>query len=185
MVGLSILFYYLGKQMKKNLILWIMPLVLLAGSQCKKHNAPMPDSMECLINGRPWTASSLATHSYAFTYGDTIFTAVGRDTAFFYSEVVIRVAITSTPGFSLGVPIPFNGNNSPNLLSYFTDSTCEDTTGDVILEEPAISGTVTVTRLDSVHHEFAGTFSATIVLSECADTIKLTDGRFDQYYKNE
>jgi hypothetical protein len=158
-------------------------LMLLAGSQCKKHNATMPDSMECLINGRSWTASSLATHSYAFTYGDTVFTAVGQDTAFLYSEVVIRVAITSTPGFSLGVPIPFNGNNSPNLLSYFTDSTCLDTTGVEIVSVPAISGSVTVTKLDTVHHEFAGTFSATIVLTQCDDTIQLTDGRFDQYYK--
>ncbi len=138
--------------------------------------------MTCFINGGAWTASSSEKQSYAFTYGDTVFTAVGQDTAFLYSEVVIRVAITSTPGFAPGVPIPFNGNQSPNFLSYFTDSSCLSANGLEVINELAISGSVTVTKLDTIHHEFAGTFSASIVFPPCADTIQLTDGRFDQYY---
>lgn len=171
--------------------------VLLGGAQCKKHSALVPDNpyglpnvnepgtAGALINGQPWIASAAALQAsdpVAFTYGDTVFTMNGQDTGFYYSHIVISVA-TRGPGFGVGVPILFNGYNTAALLSYTTDSSCYGVSGVEIVNELAMSGSLTITKLDTVHHEFAGTFSASVPLPPC-DTIQITDGRFDQYYIN-
>jgi hypothetical protein len=178
----------------------IAVVAILAGAQCKKHSALVPDNPYglpnvnepgtegALINGQPWIASASAlaalnpNEPVAFTYGDTVFAVNGQDTGYLYSSITIKVA-TQGPGFGVGVPIPFNGYNTAALLSYFTDSSCYGVGGINLVNGMAMSGSITITKLDTVHHEFAGTFSSSVPLPPC-DTIQITDGRFDQYYIN-
>jgi hypothetical protein len=178
--------------MRSKLFLWLTALALLAGAQCKKHSSIVPDNpyglpnvgepgtMGCLINGKLWIASPAAlspNSAPAFTYGDSVFTAAGQDTGYYYYDINIRVSANGA-GFSVGTPIAVSGGNYPVILSCITDSSC---LGPYNALGNTVSGTVTITKLDTVSHEFAGTFSATIALSPC-DTIQITEGRFDQYY---
>jgi hypothetical protein len=67
--------------------------------------------------------------------------------------------------------------NEPALLTYFTDSSCM---GNTVVNGLAISGSLTITKLDTVLHEIAGTFSGTVPMP--CDTIQITDGQFDQTF---
>jgi len=159
--------------MRKTLYLWIGILALSAGMACKKNSSTAAGSESCLINGKPWVASAAAEPVNApvgFTYGDTVFTVNGQDTGSIWSFISIRVDADS-PGFAVGVPIPLNGFNEPAFLSYFTDSSCYGVGGVNTVNALAISGTVTITKLDTVHHEIAGTFSAVVPMPPC-DTIQ-------------
>lgn len=169
--------------MKKTLYLCIGGVTLLAGMGCKKNSSPAASTESCLINGKSWVASSAALAASnpgappAFTYGDTVFVVNGQDTGNVWSFITITVDADS-PGVAVGVPIPLNGINQPAFLAYFTDSSCN---GVGTVNGLAISGTVTITKLDTVHHEIAGTFSASVPLPPC-DTIQITDGQFDKYF---
>jgi hypothetical protein len=168
--------------MRKTLFLWIGVLALLAGVGCKKNSSTAAGSESCLINGNSWVASSAAlaasnpNEPAAFTSDDTLFVVNGQGAGYYYSAITIKVS-TQGPDFSVGTPIPISGYNTAALLTYFTDSSCM---GNTVVNGLAISGSLTITKLDTVHREIAGTFSATVPMP--CDTIQITDGQFDQTF---
>jgi hypothetical protein len=72
------------------------------------------------------------------------------------------------------------GVASNRYIRYSTFATC---TGNlpVILLRDAVSGTVTITKIDTVKKIIAGTFNCRIPIPNC-DTLNVTDGRFDIGY---
>jgi hypothetical protein len=175
------------------LLLTFLLLAICSGTQCHKAYKFVPDNpyglpnineegtMGCLINTKTWIASADAISGlFSILYTDHFIKMHGRRNGTYAEEIDIEVNL-SNPQFKVGVPMPVDSINT--LISYDADSTC---TGPIagLLGGLAVSGTVTVTQLDTLKNLFSGTFTCVIPLPVC-DTLQLTSGRFSEDFSRQ
>lgn len=161
--------------------------VCLTATECHKNGSPpdnpygLPNATQtgagifaCLVNGRQFIAHYDATLSGAKYSQDTI-GVTGSPKIADFSEVI---------GFQVvGSPIqtgtyPING--MATYAEFLTDSTCLGISFNETAAN-ATSGSVQLTKIDTVNKIISGTFQFVFPIPSC-DTLKVTEGRFDYRY---
>lgn len=147
---------------------------------CKKHDVLPPLTSEgnntfgCLVNGKLWLPKG------ALMQGGTLAEVTVRNDhagASIYADNVdrnsgITLSFYDRPALVIGKP--YDLTDSTFLIEYTDwDGEINCFYGDVI------NGQLKLSKFDPDNKVVSGTFEFTAYSSECGDTVRVTDGRFD------
>lgn len=178
-----------------TLILLIF-LAFVINTNCKKTTQPLsslerlpPITQEgkntfgFLLNGQPWTpagnngTANLSVYVDANykqgTFNITAYRIIGQE-----NRQSIGLGIADSLNFQ---PIPtalILGKQTLSGVSFISNKCTYDFFDDTTYKY----GELKLSKLDKTNRIIAGTFIATFYKTDCGDTIKITDGRFDMRY---
>ncbi|MCF8239088.1 MAG: hypothetical protein K9I85_13080 [Saprospiraceae bacterium] len=175
----------------KYLTILLIAMLYLASS-CQKDNIePKPDlppatmtggnTFGCYINGVPWVASKPPftlftdlTGSYSFqtnTLGIQANKIVQKDGEDLVNETMsIGLALQTTGLYNLR-------SHKYNFRDWVNIATCYSYSIDTLYPHP-----ITITRFDTVNRVASGIFECRMINNQCADTLNITEGRFDMLF---
>ncbi|MFM2268146.1 MAG: hypothetical protein RL757_1587 [Bacteroidota bacterium] len=171
--------------MKKTNFLLLLGLLILGGGCCKEE---LPGGyaykFSCKINGVPWEAK-YKEHEGSFSRNDldvSVFKL--NDTA-----VMQIIATNATNGESLDLFFPFNDTTkitkNYSVLSILMSQTrCG---GNYDMKRNEQVNLIKLTHIDKVSHIVRGSFEFNICArtTQCADTLRITEGIFDLKYQQD
>ena len=170
----------------------LLCLISFSGMKCEKDELGLPPITQTganrvgfLLNGQPWTpkghvgVSANLSINVDFGYNNGVFSirayrydSITKKQEYF--GIGMRDSLNYyTPPFSLALT-----NKGLNRF-YFSDDFCTMFSSDT---DAYSAGKLTISKLDKINKIIAGTFNATLYKPGCADTIRITDGRFDMSY---
>jgi len=164
-------------------ILFVLPLLsILLAASCKKDDLPKAtqtgaNMMAAKVDGKAWQTKACTScigggTALSVNYDDRIFFGISgqnRD-----QNIVITLVIKSLKSTGVYELTTQTNNyvqfyNSKDIIKYYTSNTNK--------------GTITITKLDLANKIISGTFDFTAEdENNPANTIKVTDGRFDVKY---
>ena len=179
--------------MKAN-CLFLLTLLLTASSCKKKDPNALPDTTQegrnsagFLFDGQPWIPewqSSTSTNSPVDASWQR--TSAGRSLSFGFSRLndkEYKNVDFFIPDIRRAGTFLLNQTASPTLgfrnPAYGRYTIDRPTPLRLFLTGPTATGTVTVTRFDTVARVVSGTFDLTVQEETSPETHRLTDGRFD------
>ncbi len=149
-------------------------------STCRDEEELPPITMEgkntfgCKVNGNLWVPKGRLGQSAMLVQmqssGDTIGINIYADDDNTTSGITI--SIFDNP--NLKVNHPYSFKDQPYHVEF---SRVEN--GIVCFYENVVSGSITLSKFEPNENVISGTFEFTVLSSECTDTIKITEGRFD------
>lgn len=158
----------------------------LTATQCHKNASPadnpygLPNATQtgagifaCLINGRNFIAHYDGTWSWAQYAGDSI-GVIGSPKLDIFENIGFEVIANPV------VVGAYNIDGSVTRGYFAADSTCLGTSFN-ITSSNATSGTIQLTKIDTVNKIISGTFHCIFPIPSC-DTLNVTEGRFDYRY---
>jgi hypothetical protein len=167
-------------------------LIWFCFAQCHKDKNPPHDNpyglpnatqtgagvFACLINGQKFIAGREPSYSNgAQLRGDTLAVA-GEPKNGKYFEI-----ISLTIQGNLHQDKIYNIDSINAIVAIATDSTCRGITSNVVTSYSK-SGTIHLTRFDTVNKIVSGIFTNCIFHIPNCDTLRVTNGRFDYHYYN-
>ena len=183
--------------MKKKLMkygIFMIMLCFASCSSCKKEvNALPPETQSgantfgCLVDGRAWIPTGTNAIGskpisggyiaalppiYSNATNISLLTSRDNERISFYIRNVDRVGTYPLNFNTQPEPASLYPQNYGGFISYYTGG------GDFYMTTTTYTGSVEITRADSVNRIVSGRFSFTGV-SSIGKTIKITDGRFD------
>ena len=181
------------KTLQLSLLLFGSALLLLS-SQCKKSDSSPPltelqklpaitqgglNTFGCLINGKAFVpgGGGILANTLSVYYDPTFQGGKFAITAKYYFDNTNQtVNLGADTINSVGT---YNLQLHGRYGIFYVDgrTSCDFST----LYDPPISGTLTITRFDTITRIISGTFSFKVATSRCG-TIDGTDGRFDVKY---
>jgi len=176
----------------RNYFLLLLGLcVILTASRCKKNVGPPSDNpyglpnatqtganiFACRINGQNWISKTEIFYMGASLGNDTL-GITGSAGSYSFQDIIINLYKNFQQGSLYNL-----GDSLKGRLFYLADTSCLGAGGrGSIVTSHAVSGSLTLTRLDRTNKIFSGTFNCRIPIPKC-DTLNVTDGRFDiKYY---
>ncbi|QNH61594.1 hypothetical protein [Hymenobacter sediminicola] len=174
---------------------FLLPALLLTTSACKKEQTELeklPDATQTgtgsagfLLDGVAWLpeASNLSTGSPSSASWQR--TVAGRSLRVSSSRYIDRTTLQIfLPHIKQGGVFQLNqsanppsGFSNPSYSMFIMSKSL--TVPRIFLTGPTATGTVTVTRFDTVARVVSGTFELTVQEETSPETHRLTDGRFD------
>ena len=171
--------------------------LLLLSSQCKKGDSSPPltelqklppitqgglNTFGCLINGTAFKpgGGALLTNVFSVYYDPTFQGGVLAITAKYYFDGSgTKIQIVNLGADTINTVGTYNLQLHSRYGVFYVDSrtNCDFNT----LYDTPISGTLTITRFDTITRIISGTFSFKVTKPTCG-TIEGTDGRFDVTY---
>ena len=174
------------------IILLLFSFISLSSMKCKKDELGLPPATQTgantvgfLLNGQPWTPkgqvgmSANLSLEIDFGYNDGLFGI----RAYRYDSTT-----KNKESFNIGMRDSLNYYSAPFSLSLTNKSLAKfyvsNSSYTFFSNDPGVYaiGGITVSKLDKINRIIAGTFNATLHKPGCADTIKITDGRFDMKF---
>ncbi len=180
-------------RLKQLLYVLVIILPLLFSSACEQNNPGPADPLNrlpeatmtgagtfaCLMNGEPWIANRggfISNISVVYDSQTGVFSANGarnvpEQEAPYDAEGMGISATVNNIGIFQVTHANFGGRMPPCQFQLFeSDHPFDD---DNFLE---------ITRLDTENRIASGRFALFFIDSECGDTLRFTDGRFDQKF---
>jgi hypothetical protein len=177
----------------KKLTYFFVIISLFTFSKCEKNkiddNGLPPatqqgkNTLGFLLNGQPWTPQ-----------GNNGTANLSIDVDFAFNNGIFNIAAYRRLGnnarekIAFGIPDSLNFFKMPITLFLgpntllglgFTNEICDYSSRD---STTFSSGNITISKLDKITGIFAGTFNATLYKTNCVDTIRITNGRFDMKF---
>ncbi len=178
-------------------LLYVMLVMFASCKSCKKEiNLLPPETQEgkntfgCLVDGKAWMpdpggsgaiGSKPIVGGYRSALPPVYFNATNvwldaykdNETISFYIRNVNQVGTYPLNFNTQPKPTSLYPQNYGGYMNYYTGSS------DFYMTNTAYTGSVEITRADSVNRIVSGRFSFTAFDSRTGKTIKVTDGRFD------
>ena len=178
----------------------ILPLASMLALSCTRNhnqnnNNGLPPATQtgagviaCLLNGKPWTIHFYSTDANSFFGsfgGDTL--KIGGSPAPVYTPYnsIQTISIGVWSGIKQGQVYNL-ADSTRSYCKYITDSVCDNAAGGSggygnLYSAYAVSGSIYISKLDTVAQIASGLFSCTFLMQGC-DSTRVTDGRFDIHY---
>lgn len=173
---------------------YILFFLFLSVSSCKKYKTDSPldqlppatqegrNTLGFLLNGEPWTPKGWS--------GGTTNLSLYYDQSYRGGILTINTyrQLSQDNKQSLGITIDslqqkgiYNADKNSNLKFAFTDriKNCEIDYFDTSIYR---MGQLSITKIDKINQIISGTFEIVLYKSDCLDTIKITNGRFDMKF---
>ena len=126
----------------------------------------------CRLNGQNWVSASGIFHNRAGISNDTLAASADRSNNGF--ELIVLIV----KGNARQGEIYSFSDTTKALAEFRTNNLCGIQTGSVY-RYFSTGGSITITKIDTINKAISGTFNFIAPRTDCGDTLRITDGRFD------
>jgi hypothetical protein len=177
----------------KTLLISIFISALFLNGRCRKDNLDsngLPpatqsgkNTLGLLLNGQPWTPQGFngtanLSIDVDLTFNNGIFGISAYRILSDSNRTYFGVGLKDSLNL-LSIPATIQLTNQSLYGINFLKFPCAFYSSD---SSTQASGSITISKLDRTNRIIAGTFSATLSMSGCAEIIQITEGRFDMKY---
>lgn len=154
---------------------------LLIGPSCKKSPIPVVSSISATVNGQPYHNSSCTSCLQGLGIADYFSDNVVNINSEMIASGFVRLNLTVQNVTGLGSYSLSLMSATSSFASYKLYPTGQTTT--TYVTDATHSGTIVITKFDTVHHIISGTFQFDAVNStNSSDVVHVTNGQFTILY---